>query len=203
VRLSTAAFHTVYDDYQNAGFIGAQFNVNNAEKVVVDGVEAIGAFALGHGLRMTAAATWLDARYDKYTGGACHAPFPSPAPAHCDLSGKSLPVAPHWSTSVGVDYERDVSFGKLYARTDWAWSSEYFTNTNLDPRLVQGAYSLINGRVGVKAGQGFDVSVFANNLTNEAVVVQDAVTTLFGKDPSFQRFLAPPREIGVTVRKTF
>jgi outer membrane receptor protein involved in Fe transport len=203
VRLSTAAFHTYYDDYQNAGFIGAQFNVNNAEKVVVDGVEANGAFALGHGLRMTAAATWLDARYAKYTGGACAPPFPTPAPAHCDLSGKSLPVAPHWSTSVGVDYEHDVAWGKFYARADWAWSSQYFTNTNLDNRLVQDAYSLLNGRIGLRTGHGVDVSLFANNITNEAVVVQDAVTTLFGKDPSFQRFLAPPREIGVTVRKTF
>jgi iron complex outermembrane receptor protein len=203
VRLNAAAFHTRYEDYQNAGFIGAQFNVNNAEEVVVDGLEANGAFALGHGLNLTAGATWLDARYEKYTGGACHAPFPTPAPAHCDLSGKPLPVAPEWSTSVGVNYERDVAWGQLYARGDWAWSSSYYTNTNLDPRLVQEAYSQVNARLGLRAGHGYDVSVFANNLFNEAVVVQDAVTTLFGKDPSYQRFLAPPREIGVTLRKTF
>ena len=70
-------------------------------------------------------------------------------------------------------------------------------------RLVQGAYSLVNLRVGLRAGDGYDVSLFANNMFDEAVVVQDAVTTLFGKDPSYQRFLAPPREIGVTLRKAF
>ncbi|NEX91381.1 TonB-dependent receptor [Caulobacter sp. 17J65-9] len=206
VRLSTAAFHTVYEDYQNAGFLGAQFQVNNAEEVVVDGVEANGAFVLGHGFHLTASATYLDSRYEKYTGGACHAPWPqapAPQPANCDLSGKPLPIAPNWSTSIGLDYAHSVAWGEVYARGDWAWSSEYFTNTNLDPRLVQPSYSLFNARLGVRAGDGYDISVFANNLLNESVVVQDAVTTLFGKDPSYQRFLAPPREIGVTLRKEF
>lgn len=205
-RISTAAFHAQYDDYQNAGFIGAQFNVNNAEEVVVDGVEANGVFVIADGLNLSAAVTWLDSRYETYTGGACHPPFPqapAPAPVACDLSGKPLPIAPDWSTSVGLDYERQIEWGELYARADWAWSSEYFTNTNLDPRLVQGAYSLVNLRLGLRAGGGYDVSLFGNNIFDEAVVVQDAVTTLFGKDPSYQRFLAPPREIGVTVRKTF
>jgi len=205
-RISTAAFHAVYDDYQNAGFIGAQFNVNNAEEVVVDGVEATGAFVIADGLNLTAGATWLNSRYEKYTGGACHAPFPQPpaaAPVACDLSGQPLPIAPDWSTSVGLDYEHQVAWGELYARGDWAWSSEYFTNTNLDPRLVQEAYSLVNVRLGLRTVEGYDFSLFANNLFDEAVVVQDAVTTLFGKDPSYQRFLAPPREIGVTLRKAF
>lgn len=203
VRLNAAAFHAAYDNYQNAGFIGAQFNVNNAEEVVVDGVEANGAFAVGHGLSLTASVTYIDARYETYTGGACHAPFPTPAPVACDLSGQPLPIAPNWSTALGVSYERDIDWGQLYARADWAWSSDYFTNTNLDPRLVQPAYSLVNARLGVRVGDGFDVSVFGNNLFNEAVVVQDAVTTLFGKDPSYQRFLGAPREIGVTLRKDF
>ena len=202
VRLGAAAFHAVYDNYQNAGFIGAQFNVNNAEEVVVDGVEANAAFALGHGLNLTASVTYVDARYETYTGGACAPPFLTPM-VSCDLSGKPLPIAPKWSTAVGVSYERDVAWGELYARADWAWSSEYFTNTNLDPRLVQGAYSLVNTRLGLRAGDGYDLSVFANNLFNEAVVVQDAVTTLFGRDPSYQRFLGAPREIGVTLRKDF
>jgi iron complex outermembrane receptor protein len=173
---------------------------------VVDGVEANGAFVLGHGFHLTASATYLDSRYEKYTGGACHAPWPqapAPQPANCDLSGKPLPIAPNWSTSIGVDYAHSVAWGEVYARGDWAWSSEYFTNTNLDPRLVQPSYSLFNARLGVRAGDGYDISVFANNLLNESVVVQDAVTTLFGKDPSYQRFLAPPREIGVTLRKEF
>jgi iron complex outermembrane receptor protein len=201
VRLATAVFHTVYHDYQNAGFIGAQFNVNNAEKVVVDGVEASGALALSPELSLNAALTYLDARYDTYTGGSCHWPTFLPA---CDLSGMPLPVAPKWSTALGVNWEHPTGFGAVYARGDWAWSSRYFTNTNLDPRNVQGSYSITSLRLGVKNdGGGWDASVYANNLFNKTYVVQDAVSTLFGMEPAFQRFLGAPREIGVTLRKDF
>lgn len=37
-RLTLSAFRTIYDDYQNAGFVGLQFLVNNAEKVRVNGI---------------------------------------------------------------------------------------------------------------------------------------------------------------------
>ena len=199
-RIGLSAFHTVYDDYQNAGFVGLQFLVNNAEKVIVDGVTANGDFALGAGFTASAAVTYLDARYDKYTGGACH--FPTFLPA-CDLSGQTLPYTPDWRTNVGLQYKAPLSWGAVYGRADWAWSSKYMTNTNLDPRNVQKAYSLVNLRLGVEFGDGFDVAIFSNNLFDETVVAQDGVTNLFGTDPAYQRFLAPPREIGVSIHKTF
>lgn len=199
-RVALSAFHTVYSNYQNAGFVGLQFLVNNAEKVIVDGITANGAFALTPGLTATAAVTYLDARYDKYTGGACH--FPTFL-ASCDLSGQTLPFTPDWRTNLGLQYQHKLAWGSAYGRVDWSWSSKYMSNTNLDPRNVQSAYSLVNLRVGAEIKGGLDVSVFANNLFDETVIVQDAVSNLFGTDPSFQRYLGAPREIGLTLRKSF
>ena len=110
----------------------------------------------------------------------------------------NLPLDESFDCGISLD-----DFYEPAIHNDSNVDSEIFTNTNLDPRLVQPSYSIVNTRLGVRFGDGFDVSVFANNIFNEAVILQDAVTTLFGKDPSYQRFLNQPRELGVTVRKEF
>jgi outer membrane receptor protein involved in Fe transport len=215
-RLSVSAFHSDYYNFQNAGFIGLQFLVDNAERVSVNGVEANGTFALGHGFSANGAATWLDAKYDKYTGGSCYwypttAPFPAYAPptlnaAHtgCDLSGRDLPMTPHWRTSAGLQYSHPLRLGSLYSRVDWTWQSSELMDTNLDPRSLQASYSLVNARLGVKTDNGFDISVWGNNIFNRTYILQDGVSNLFGaSDPEFQRYLGRPREVGLTVRKSF
>src|SRR3546814_11521357 len=99
---SSDLFHTVYDNYQNAGFISLQFLVNNADKVTVNGLEADGSFAIAPGVTFNVGATYLDAKYNSYLGGAC---YPGRSPdslpvggvfTACDLSGDNLPYTPHW-----------------------------------------------------------------------------------------------------------
>jgi iron complex outermembrane recepter protein len=209
VRLAFAAFHTVYDQFQNAGFAGLQFVVNNAERVTVNGLEADAALAPVQGLSVNAAATYLRAKYDTYLGGSCYfgrapdsLPDPTGAFTACNLSGSTLPFAANWRTTLGIQYEHATPVGALYGRADWQWSSDYHTNTNLDPRNIQSAYSLINLRLGLRLDDGFDVSLFSNNLFNRIVIAQDAVANLVG-DSSYQRYLQNPREVGLTMRKKF
>ncbi|MBN8849872.1 MULTISPECIES: TonB-dependent receptor [unclassified Sphingomonas] len=207
-RVALAAFHTVYDNYQNAGFIGLQFLVNNAKKVTVDGVEADGSFAVARGLTFNAGATWLDARYDNYLGGACYfgrAPDSLPVDGvftACDLSGSQLPYTARFKATAGLDFERSTGFGAIYGRLDGSWSSRVLTDATLDPSHVQKPYALVNMRVGARFGEGFDLSVWSNNLFNHTVILVDGTHNLI-TDGSFQRYLGAPREIGVTLRKTF
>jgi iron complex outermembrane recepter protein len=209
VRLAFAAFHTVYDQFQNAGFAGLQFLVNNAAKVTVNGLEADGTIAPVRGLTLNMGVTYLRAKYDTYLGGACYfgrAPDSLPdaggAFTACNLSGNTLPFAPDWRSTLGIQYEHATRLGALYGRADWQWSSDYHTNTNLDPRNIQDAYSLVNLRLGLRLDDGLDVSLFSNNLFNRTVIAQDAVANLIA-DGSYQRYLANPREIGLTVRQKF
>jgi len=209
VRLSLAAFHTVYDQFQNAGFVGLQFLVNNAAKVTVNGFEAEGTLVPARGLTLNTAVTYLRAKYDAYLGGACYygrtpdsLPDETGAFTACNLSGSTLPFAPDWRTTLGLQYERGTGVGALYGRVDWQWSSKYYTNANLDPRNIQTAYSIVNVRLGLRFDNGFDVSLFANNVFNQLVIAEDAVANLI-TDASYQRYLENPREIGLTIRKTF
>ncbi len=204
-RVAASLFYTLEDNYQNAGFVGLQFLVNNAKKVTVKGAEANGAFALGYGFTIDAAANYVDAVYTDYVGGACYfGEAANNGAGGCNLSGMGLPLTPHWRTNVGLQYRRAVSLGNLYARADWAWQSSMLANTNLDPRSLQPAYSLVNLRVGLDMNNGVGLALWANNVFNATYSQADYVSNLFGaNDPAYQRFLGRPREFGATVKKTF
>jgi outer membrane receptor protein involved in Fe transport len=204
-RLSAALFRSNEKNYQNAGFVGLQFLVNNAERVIVQGAEANGDFAITRDITANAGVNYVDAKYDTYTGGSCYfGRTPNNGAGGCNLSGEGLPLTPHWRTSFGVQAKHDLSLGQVYSRVDWVWQSSMLANTNLDPRSRQPGYSLVNLRVGLKADHGVDLSLWANNVSNTTYTQADYVSNVFGAgDPAFQRFLGRPREYGVTVRKTF
>ncbi|MFZ5669453.1 MAG: TonB-dependent receptor [Pseudomonadota bacterium] len=209
-RIALAAFHTEYEDYQNAGFVGLQFLVNNAEAVTVDGFEFDGVFALAEGLTATAGATVLDARFEDYDGGACYfgrAPDSLPVGGvftSCSLSGMRMPLTPRVRLTSSLQYERTVSLGEVYARADASWQSDMNTNAaSLDPRGVQEGLGLLNARLGLRTDNDLDLSVWANNLTNETTVQLSGVMNLFNTRSEYQTFLGAPRQIGLTVRKSF
>ncbi|HEX3365302.1 TonB-dependent receptor [Phenylobacterium sp.] len=201
-QVSADAFYADYRNYQNAGLIGLQFLVNNAPKVSVKGFEANGNFALGHGFNANAGVTYVDATYDSYPNGSPF--FTAAGPSSGNMTGENLPLVPHWRSVVGLQYKQPTQWGSLYGRVDWTWQSKDLTNTNLDPRSLQPAYSLVALRGGIKFDGGWDMSLWANNVFNTTYTVQDAVSPLFGfTDPEFMRFLGRPREAGLTVRRSF
>lgn len=210
-RIAVSLFRSDYTNYQNAGFVGLQYLVNNADKVRVSGVEAEGTFRLAQGLTVNLGAAYIDAKFRKYTGGACwfgRAPDANPtstgAFTSCDLSGHQLPLAPKWRMTGGLQYEHSVRAGELYVRTDINWQGKANTNTaSLDPRNMQGAYALVNARLGVRFDNGLDLSLWATNLTDKTVVNQSGVLSFFGTTSGYQNYLGAPRQYGLTARFGF
>lgn len=209
-RLALSLFRSDYRDYQNAGFVGLQFLVNNAAKVRVTGAEVEGTFKLAKGLTLNLGGAYIDAKFRSYTGGACYfgrAPDSNPVNGvftSCDLSGSSLPLTPKWRLTGAVQYEKSTALGELYVRTDLNWQDKANVNSaSLDPRHVQKAYAMVNARLGMRMENGVDVSIWATNLFNQTVVQQSGVLSLFGTTSGYQNFLAPPRQIGATVRIGF
>lgn len=209
-RIAVSVFRSDYDDYQNAGFVGLQFLVNNAEKVRVTGAEFEGTFRLAPGLTANLGAAYIDAEFRQYDGGACHfgrAPdrnLVGSAFTSCSLAGQQLPLTPKVRLTGALQYEQSVSAGELYARTDLNWQDDTNVNTaSLDPRNVQEAYAMVNARLGIRLNGGLDLSLWATNLFDETVVQQAGVLALFGTTSGFQNFLAAPRQIGATARFQF
>jgi iron complex outermembrane recepter protein len=210
-RLAVSLFRSDYTNYQNAGFVGLQFLVNNADKVQVTGVEAGRYVQADQGPDPEPRRAYIDAKFKKYTGGACwfgRAPDANPtntgAFTSCDLSGNQLPLAPKWRVTGALQYEHPVPMGELYARTDVNWQSKANVNSaSLDPRHVQAAYALVNARLGVRFDNGLDVSFWASNVFDKTIVQQSGVLSFFGTTSGYQNFLGAPRQVGMTVRLGF
>ena len=177
----------------------------------VTGAEIEGTFRLARGLTLNLGGAYIDAEFDRYTGGACwfgRAPNANPSPTgaftSCDLSGSQLPLAPKWRMTSALQYEHSLDAGDLYARADLNWQSATNVNSaSLDPRHVQEAFALVNARLGMRFANGVDLSVWASNLFDKTIVQQSGVLSFFGTTSGYQNFLGAPRQVGMTVRVGF
>ncbi len=204
VQFNAAAFYSDFTDYQEAGFVALQFLVTNAPAVTSKGVEMDLTARITDTLVAELSGTYARTRYDEFTHGLCY-PGRTPTDAAtgtCDLSGATLANAPELKLHAALAYDRPTSFGEFYARTDYSWSDDYFSNVNHDPRQVQGAFGLLDARAGLRIGD-WDLSIWGENLTDETYVYQSAVTNLFGSDPAYQNYLAPGLSFGATARVRF
>jgi outer membrane receptor protein involved in Fe transport len=203
--LNLSVFRAEFDDFQNASFLGLNFLVRNAEKVVTQGIELDGSVRPVTGLTIDYAVAYLDAEYDKFANGACYfgrTPT-NPAERTCDLSGETLPNAPEWRANLGLQFEQPLAGGTGFLRTDWAYSAEQNVDTALDPRAEQDAYSLLSARLGWRNDR-YSVTVWGENLTDETVMTAAGPQTIFGGiDGGMQIYLNEPRTYGVTLDVRF
>lgn len=203
--LNLSVFRSEFDDFQNASFLGLNFLVRNAEKVVTQGIELDGSVRPVSGVTIDYAVTYLDAEYDEFTRGACYfgrTPT-NPAERTCDLSGETLPNAPQWRTNLGLQFEQPLAAGTGFFRTDWAYSSEQNVDTALDPRAEQDATSVLSARLGWRNDR-YSVSLWGDNLTDETFMTTAGPQTIFGGiDGGMQIYLNEPRTYGVTLDVRF
>ena len=203
--LNLSIFRTEFEDFQNASFLGVNFLVRNAEKVITQGIELDGSVRPVTGLTLDYAVTYLDAEYDEFTQGACYfGRTPTNAAERtCDLSGETLPNAPEWRTNLGLQYEMPIASGNGFFRADWSYTAEQNVDTALDPRTLQEAYDLWSARLGWR-NERYGITVWGENLTDETVKTTAGPQTIFGGiDGGLQIWLNEPRTYGVTMDVRF
>jgi outer membrane receptor protein involved in Fe transport len=82
------------------------------------------------------------------------------------------------------------------------YSSSYNTGSDLDPQKLQGAYGLVNARLGVGAPDGkWTVEIWGANLANKNYY-QVAFDAPF-QYQQIDAFMADPRTFGATFRTKF
>lgn len=212
VRLNGALFHTVYEEFQNASFVGLVFAVNNAEKVVVDGIEIDSTWLLTDSLSANVNLAYIEATYDEYTGGQCYygRTPDNPALGQCDLSGEILPYAPKLTGNVALQWEQPLGSGDIYSRLDVRFTGEANYSSELDPRHEEDAITTTNFRLGWRSAR-FDVAAWVKNLSDETVYVQHAAANVAtavdvavgSPEGTYQTYLGEPRTYGVTLRAFF
>ena len=207
--LNLDLFDTIVHDFQtnvvDTGPGALRGYLANIARVTSRGVELDSDVILSSNLSAHLSSTWTDARYSSYKNGPCPLELIGNSTTVCDLSGRGLPGTPRWVMSVGGEYKHPVALGTLegegFAHVEATVRTKIYGDPTDSKYTVIGGYSLVNARVGFRAGRGWELSVWAKNLFDtdylQNVTVQSGNSGLIIGTPG------DPRTFGFTFRANY
>jgi outer membrane receptor protein involved in Fe transport len=205
VLLNAAVFYQDYTDFQLNTFTGIQFVVTSLPQVTSQGVDLdlIWRTPLEQ-LSLQGGVTYAETEIKDF-GSAIN--FFRP-----ERENDRLSFAPEWSGSLSATFEQPIGASLLLrANLGAKYTSEYNTGSNLDPRKIQDAMTLVNARIGFGANdERWMIEAWAQNLTDEEYYQVAFDATLQGSSASvplptstIDAFLGAPRTYGLTARFKF
>jgi iron complex outermembrane recepter protein len=202
--LNTAVFYQDYTDFQLNTFTGIQFVVTSLPQVTSQGVDLdmIWRTPLEQ-LSLQGGVTYAETEIEDF-GTAL--PFFRP-----ERENDRLSFAPEWSASLSATFDQPVGASMVFrANVGAKYTSEYNTGSNLDPRKIQDALTLVNARLGFGADdERWMIEVWALNLTDEEYYQVAFDATLQGSSAgavptsTIDAFLGAPQTYGLTARFKF
>ncbi len=194
VLLNATVFYQSYEDFQLNAFNGLVFSVASVPKVISKGVDVDFIWKSPvDGLSFNGGVTYAETYYPKST----------PLFLGANLPGSRLSLAPLWSGSLGVTYERNITddlVGRVAVNAKSV--SSFNTGSDLDAVKNQPGFTLVNARVGLSsADKRWAVEAFAQNLFDD-VYYQVGFNSVL-QSGSYNAFLGQPRTYGVALRFTY
>ena len=160
--LNASLFNYDYTNFQVIQVIGTQTVTKNAGVADVDGLEVEVNHNFSEKLNLELAYSYLDAVYDDFVNlnGL------SPQLGFQQLKGNYLNHSPRNSLSIGLNYSKEFTKGKLILQLDSIFRSRtHFTEFN---DYAQESYSVFNlNVVWDNASDDLTFKIYAKNLTNE------------------------------------
>ena len=202
LTLNTAAFWSRFEDFQLNTFNGAFFTVDNVPEVTAKGIEVEYTWLALDGVMLTGGVTYTDSRYTAKTP-IVNATAALGGPT--DLKNQRLTNAPYWQASTGVLVDRDIPFWdgfRYQLNLNWLFRGDHNTGSDLDPQKRQGAYSLVNGQIGIRtADDRFEVLAWGTNLFDKQYrpLTFDSVS----QTGSWSSIAGAPRMYGLTLKTNF
>ena len=159
VRLNGAAFYYDYSDYQAFKFIGLTQTVFNADAEVY-GMELELAASPTEGLDLQLGLGLLDTKVKDLDFGF-------------GLIDRDTAFSPKFKLSGLARYTWPVGSGSLAVQGDFRYVDNHNFNLVAPPVLQEGNYTVANARLSyIGADERWDVSIFADNITDEEYRVQ-------------------------------
>jgi len=203
---------------------GSGFIVGNAGNVRVDGIEVDAQAHVFGPLTLNGNLSYSDTTYTDYPYGQCITTYPtntpsSPPPAGapqpnpdkagtCIYTGHTPAYSPKWRWSIGGRWEQPW----INPHYNWFVSanvssvSSQFLDASLDPRSLEGGYTLLDANAGFEPESGtWRVSLWGRNLTDKVYFPVAAAQPLgalissggpFGAN-GFFGWYGPPRTFGL------
>lgn len=188
-------FRQSIEGFQSNTFNGTGFELDNAGKQTTDGIEFDGSVTPIDGLKFSVAMVYLDPTYDDFINAA-----------GLDLSGTTPSTIPALSTTLGVDYDIELSdvLG-LNLRADYHYESKVnlFDDNPLDPTAINFTREVnaLNASATLTYNEDLKLTIWGRNLTGA-----EYLTTAFpsvGQAGSFSGYPNQPRTYGVSARYKF
>jgi iron complex outermembrane recepter protein len=202
VRLNAAVFDQQYTNFQLNTYTGLQFVVSSVRRVESKGAELNGDWATPlSGLSLSSGVVYAFTNITEF--GASLPLFAPNQATTLDRVNNRLSFAPLWSGVASATYTVPLSGSlQFHANVNEKYSSSYNTGSDLDPRKIQGAYGLLNARLGLGSPDGkWTAEIWGNNLADK-LFYQVAFDAPFQYE-QVDAFLGDPRTFGITLRTKF
>jgi iron complex outermembrane recepter protein len=212
--LNLAYFNTNINNYQ-ANVQSPELGVNrgyiaNAEEVNVEGFEVDANIIANNHFSFYGALAYTDAKYVKFA----NAPLPleetgltenGVQKSFKDISGGELPGISKWAGSLGGEFTTPAAFlgkaGKFFIASDVYYRSSFSSSPSPSAYLNIDGYTLVNGRLGFRAVNGFSAFIWGRNLFDKNYYEQLLVAG--GNAGQYAGVLGDPRTYGITLRYSF
>lgn len=173
----------------------------NIPLVTVKGFEADAIANITNTFSLRASVAYADGKYERYPAGPCPIERIGNSAASCDLSGVGLPGLPKWSSTLGADYAYPVEMlggGAFVLHADANIRSSQLGDPTGSQFTTIGGYTLVNGSIGYRSDNGWELAVFARNLFDRNYIQN--VTVQAGNSGLILATPSDPRVIGLTFR---
>jgi iron complex outermembrane receptor protein len=207
--LNADVFDTTVHDFQanvvDTGPGALRGYLANIDEVRVKGAELDSAFRIGARLTGHGSVAFTDGKYEAYPNGPCPIESIGVGTTVCDLGGKPLPALPDSTISLGGEYARELSIGRLsgeaYAYLEVTARDETYGDPSDSEYMRIDDYTVVNASIGLRDAGPWELSIWAKNLLDERymqnLTVQAGNSGLIVGTPS------DPRMVGVTLRAAF
>jgi iron complex outermembrane receptor protein len=202
VRLNASLFDQQYRNFQLNTYTGLQFVVSTVRRLESKGAELDADWATPlSGLSLSGGVVYAFTNITEF--GESQPLFAPNQATTLNRLNNRLSFAPLWSGVASATYTVPLSASlQFHANVNEKYSSSYNTGSDLDPRKLQGAYGLLNARLGIGAPDGkWTVEIWGNNLADK-LFYQVAFDAPFQYE-QIDAFLGDPRTFGITFRTKF
>jgi iron complex outermembrane receptor protein len=213
--INLALFDQSVDDFQSVIFTGIGQQLSNAGEQTVQGVEVEASVSPIDPLNLFFGLTYLDPEFKSFEAAPCPsagflsitdpaivAACADPAVNSVDISG-TRPAGIHdVSLTTSASYRFDLGNGTtLTPRIEYLYENEISLFEPENGSAPTRAVSQINANILLLMENGFAVNLWGRNLTDD-----DSNITFFNsvaQAGSFNSYITPPRQWGVSIRKEF
>lgn len=207
-----AVFQQEIKGFQSNAFTGLGYSLVNAGKESVRGFEVDAAYSPAPILALTGSVTYLDPKYDSFTGAACvnydtarcpQNPLTGLRPSFRDLSGQKPAGIPTWSFSTSATLSHDLTNDiGAYLRGEYNYMSKFQLTETTPPNLSTYGQNTVNASLGFQSrANQLELMFWVRNLTKDNYLISTFPTV--AQDGSYSGYPNQPRTFGATLRKSF